>query len=142
MPQRGIRPPEARRLATVGRAIAPAGASAGSAEAVDLRDGGSAFGGLDVRRALANVKGDIALALKDLDAADQAAVDAALIALDGTRTKRRLGGNATIAEALHWTAEVYRAAGALLKSRGRPTRRAGRDLPRDGSGLVFWVTPR
>jgi len=58
-------------MATVGRAIAPAGASMGSAEAVDLRDGGSAFGGLDVRRALANVNGEMALALKGLDAADQ-----------------------------------------------------------------------
>ena len=44
----------------VGRAIAPAGASTGSGEAVDLRDGGEAFGGYDVRRAVANVNGDIA----------------------------------------------------------------------------------
>jgi len=81
----------------IGRAIAPAGASTGSGEAVDLRDGGAAFGGYDVTRAIANVGGDIALLLRGMDAADQAAVDGELIALDGTSNKRKLGGNATIA---------------------------------------------
>jgi enolase len=80
-----------------GRAIAPAGASRGSAEAVDLRDGGSRFGGYDVRSALAGIRDEIAPALKGLDAADQAAVDRRLIELDGTPGKGRLGGNATIA---------------------------------------------
>src|SRR5437870_12822752 len=61
-----------------GRAIAPAGASRGSREAVDLRDGGSAQDGFDVTRAIANVKGSIATALAGLDAADQAAVDSAM----------------------------------------------------------------
>jgi enolase len=80
-----------------GRAIAPAGASTGSGEAVDLRDGGAAQGGYDVTRAVAHVGGDIALLIQGMDAADQASVDRELIALDGTPTKRKLGGNATIA---------------------------------------------
>ena len=163
-----------------GRAIAPAGASTGSGEAVDLRDGGGSQGGLDVTKAVGNVNGDIASLLQGMDAADQGAVDAELVALDGTPTKRRLGGNATIAvsmavahasaaqrglplwrhlggerplvalpeiqvigggahaaarvdlqdflviatgassvaEALDWTGDVYRAAGAILKERG------------------------
>jgi enolase len=165
----------------VGRAIAPAGASAGSGEAVDLRDGGPAFGGLDVRRAVANVSGEIAASLRGRDAADQADIDRRLIALDGTPSKSRLGGNALVAvsmatahaaaagcglplwrylgaeaprvpvpeiqifgggahagrrvdiqdfmviavgatsfaEALDWTAEVYRAAGQRLAAEGR-----------------------
>jgi enolase len=165
-----------------GRAIAPAGASMGSGEAVDLRDGGAAFGGLDVTKAVASVRGEIAAALAGYDAADQKAVDARLIALDGTPNKARLGGNALIAtsmavmhaaasaagtplwrylaagrkvriplpeiqifgggahaarrvdiqdfmvmapgagsfaEALDWTAEIYRAAGALMKASGK-----------------------
>ncbi len=167
---------------SVGRAIAPAGASTGSGEALDLRDGGSAFGGLDVRRALANVDGEIAAALVGLDAAHQTAVDARLVELDGTPDKSRLGANATLAvsmavahaaaaahrlplwrwlggdgavtlplpeiqifgggahagrrvdiqdflvvcpgadsfaQALDWTAEIYRAAGALLAEAGK-----------------------
>jgi enolase len=81
----------------VGRAIAPAGASTGSGEALDLRDGGSLFGGRDVVRAVANVSGEIATALAGLDAADQAAVDRAMIELDGTPNKSRLGANALVA---------------------------------------------
>jgi enolase len=80
----------------VGRAIAPAGASTGSAEALDLRDGGEAFGGYDVRRAVANVNGAIAYAVSGMDAANQAALDARLIALDGTPNKSRLGANALL----------------------------------------------
>jgi enolase len=80
-----------------GRAIAPVGASRGTREAVDLRDGGDAHGGMDVTRAIANVEGPIAKALVGLDAMDQAAVDAALIALDATPNKSKLGGNATVA---------------------------------------------
>ena len=81
----------------IGRAIAPAGASTGSGEAVDLRDGGDRFGGQDVTRAVAHVEQLIAPALLGLDSMDQAAVDGRLIELDGTPEKRRLGGNATIA---------------------------------------------
>jgi enolase len=80
-----------------GRAIAPAGASRGSREAVDLRDGGQRFGGFDVAGAMANVDGPIARALLGADALDQAGCDARLIALDGTPTKATLGGNATVA---------------------------------------------
>lgn len=80
-----------------GRAIAPAGASTGRGEAVDLRDGGGRLGGLDVRGAVANVNGPIARALAGFDAADQAGLDAALIALDATADKHRLGANATVA---------------------------------------------
>jgi enolase len=164
-----------------GRAIAPAGASTGSGEAVDLRDGGAAFGGRDVTRAVAAVNETIAPALRGMDAAEQAALDARLVALDGTADKSRLGANATLAvsmaaahaaaaaaglplyrhlggeaatllplpqiqifgggahagrrvdvqdflvacpaassfaEALDWTAEVYRAAGALMEEAG------------------------
>ena len=80
-----------------GRAIAPAGASTGSGEAVELRDGGAAFGGKGVDRALGRVNGEIHNALKGNNAADQAAIDTALIELDGTPDKRRLGANAMIA---------------------------------------------
>lgn len=83
-----------------GRAIAPAGASTGSGEAVDLRDGGVAFGGLDVANAVAAVNGEIASALAGLDVADQEAADRRLIALDGTENKGRLGGNAIIATSM------------------------------------------
>src|SRR5438477_1837942 len=166
----------------VGRAIAPAGASTGSGEAGELRDGGTRLGGRDVQYAVAAVNGEIAAALLGLDTADQAAIDRVLIALDGTPQKKRLGGNALVAvsmaalhaaanavgrplyahllgeqteavlplpeiqifgggahagrrvdiqdfmivapqarnfdQALEWTAEVYRAAGALMEERG------------------------
>ena len=80
-----------------GRAICPAGASKGAREAIELRDGGTAFGGFDVTRAVANVDGEIAPALRGSDAADQAALDRRLIELDGTPGKSRLGANATLA---------------------------------------------
>jgi enolase len=165
-----------------GRAIAPAGASTGSGEALDLRDGGTTFGGLDVKNSLAKVNGEITNALHGLDASDQTAIDATLVELDGTPNRSRLGGNAIVAtslavlhaaasashqplwsylsegrpvrlplpeiqifgggahaarrvdvqdfmvmcpaassftEALEWTAEVYRAAGALMKRAGK-----------------------
>jgi enolase len=167
-----------------GRAIAPAGASKGSAEAIDRRDGGTAFGGYGVTLALVGIGERIAPALRGMDVADQAAVDAALIALDGTANRAGLGANAmiavsmavahaaaaarglplwrallgehagpvtlplpeiqifgggahaagridiqdfmvvcpgaaSIAEALAWTAEIYRAAGELMAESGR-----------------------
>jgi enolase len=80
-----------------GRAIAPAGASTGTHEAIELRDGGDAFGGLGVDCAVANVNGEIATALRGMPIADQSAIDRRLIELDGTPNKARLGGNATIA---------------------------------------------
>ena len=79
-----------------GRAIAPAGASTGSGEAVDRRDGGAAFGGYDVGGAVEAID-EISRALRGRDAGDQEAIDRSLIDLDGTKNKRRLGGNALIA---------------------------------------------
>src|SRR4051812_33702270 len=80
----------------MGRAIVPAGASRGTREAIELRDGGAAFGGLDVQRAIDHVNGEIAGAVAGLAADDQSALDARLIALDGTPNKSRLGANATL----------------------------------------------
>ncbi len=97
-----------------GRAIAPAGASTGSGEAVELRDGGAALGGLDVQRAIGNVRGPIADALKDVDADDQADVDARLCRLDGTDDKRRLGANATVAVSMACAHAAAAAAGVPL----------------------------
>jgi enolase len=72
----------------------------GSGEAVDLRDGGTRLGGLDVGRAVAAVNGEIAQALNGQDASDQAKIDALLIARDGTPNKARLGGNAIVATSM------------------------------------------
>lgn len=80
-----------------GRAIAPAGASRGSGEAVDLRDGGATFGGLGVEAACRAIREEIAPALIGMVADEQAALDRAMIELDGTANKMRLGGNAMIA---------------------------------------------
>jgi enolase len=80
-----------------GRAIAPAGASTGSGEALDLRDGGKRLGGFDVGRAIANVNGEIRRLLVGRPIADQAAIDKAMIEADGTPQKSRLGGNAIVA---------------------------------------------
>ncbi len=80
-----------------GRAIAPAGTSRGMHEAVDLRDGGKAFGGFGVETALDSVNGPITDRLTGMDAIDQEAVDLAMIDLDDTDNKSSLGGNATIA---------------------------------------------
>ena len=165
-----------------GRAIAPAGASTGSGEAVDLRDGEARLGGAGVLRAVSHVNGEIARALQGRDAKSQADVDRVLIELDATPNKNRLGGNALVAvsmavlhaaaaserkplyayllgdrepmlplpeiqifgggahagrrvdlqdfmimapkagsfaQALEWTAEVYRAAGTVMRDRGR-----------------------
>ncbi len=84
----------------IGRALAPAGASRGTREAIDLRDGGTALQGMDVQNAVANVNSTIAAALRGMDANDQAGVDAALVALDGTALKSHLGGNAMVATSL------------------------------------------
>jgi enolase len=85
---------------TRGLGIAPAGASRGTREAVELRDGGERFGGRDVQQALAGIAREIAPALVGRDVADQAGIDAMLVALDGTPNKSRLGGNALIATSL------------------------------------------
>lgn len=83
-----------------GRGMAPAGASRGVHEAVDLRDGGTRHGGFDVTRAVENVNSIVAQELAGLDALDQQHVDQVLIAADGTANKSRLGGNATIATSM------------------------------------------
>jgi enolase 1/2/3 len=83
-----------------GRAAVPSGASTGEFEATELRDGGAAYGGKGVTQAVANVNGEIADAVKGLDAGDQAGVDRALIDLDGTPNKSRLGANAILGVSL------------------------------------------
>ena len=84
----------------VGRGIAPAGASRGSREAVEKRDGGPRLGGLDVQNALAGIRAEIAPALLGADPFDQLALDRMLVALDGTPALERLGGNALTAVSL------------------------------------------
>ena len=80
-----------------GRAAVPSGASTGQFEAVELRDGDkSSYGGKSVLQAVRNVDGEIAATVGGLDADDQQAVDAALIELDGTKNKSRLGANAIL----------------------------------------------
>jgi len=83
-----------------GRAAVPSGASTGEFEATELRDGGSAYGGKGVLRAVENVNGEIARELAGRDASDQAALDEALIALDGAENKSRLGANAVLGVSL------------------------------------------
>jgi len=83
-----------------GRAIAPSGASTGRHEAVELRDGGERFGGKGVLQAVANVNGEIARALRSGDALNQRGVDFAMVDLDGTPDKGRLGANAVLAVSL------------------------------------------
>jgi enolase 1/2/3 len=96
-----------------GRAIVPSGASTGEFEAVELRDGGDAFGGKGVLNAVENVRGEIASAVTGLDADDQAALDKAMIDLDGTDNKGRLGANAILGVSLA-------AAKATAKEHGAP----------------------
>jgi len=83
-----------------GRAGVPSGASTGEFEAVELRDGGDAWNGKGVGQAVANVNGEIAEAVTGLDAADQGAVDRAMLDLDGTDNKGRLGANAILGVSL------------------------------------------
>jgi len=83
-----------------GRAAVPSGASTGEFEATELRDGGSAWAGKGVTQAVANVNGEIRGAVGGLDATDQGGLDRALIALDGTPNKSRLGANAILGVSL------------------------------------------
>ena len=96
---------------SMGRAAVPSGASTGSGEALELRDGDAAYGGKGVSKAVANVNDVIAPALKGKDAGDQRAIDQALLALDGTENKTKLGANATLAVSL----AVAKAAAAAKK---------------------------
>jgi enolase len=88
------------RSGAAGRAAVPSGASTGEFEAVELRDGGDAWGGKGVSRAVANVNGEIARTVRGIDAADQERVDRAMIDLDGTPNKGRLGANAILGVSL------------------------------------------
>ncbi|MBK7874792.1 MAG: phosphopyruvate hydratase [Planctomycetes bacterium] len=83
-----------------GRASVPSGASTGVHEAHELRDGGTRYGGKGVLKAVAHVNGELARELVGLDALDQAAVDHAMVALDGTSNKKRLGANAILGVSL------------------------------------------
>ena len=83
-----------------GRAAVPSGASTGEFEASELRDGGSEWLGKGVTGAVANANGEIAKALAGADASDQAAIDRAMIDLDGTPNKSRLGANAILGVSL------------------------------------------
>lgn len=98
---------------TTGWAAVPSGASTGSYEAVELRDGGTRYNGKGVLQAVKNVNDIIAPALHGLDITDQAAIDRAMIALDGTRNKAKLGANAILAVSLA-------CAQAAAKSQGLP----------------------
>ena len=90
----------ALRSGATGRAAVPSGASTGEFEATELRDGGSAYLGKGVTQAVGNVNGEIAAAIAGLDATDQAALDRALIDLDATPNKSRLGANAILGVSL------------------------------------------
>ncbi len=83
-----------------GRAAVPSGASTGEFEAVELRDGGEAWAGKDVSRAVANVNDELAEAVRGLDPADQATLDRTMLELDGTPNKGRLGANAILGVSL------------------------------------------
>jgi enolase len=97
-----------------GRAAVPSGASTGVHEAVELRDGGDAYGGKGVTQAGANVTGEIATAVHGLDAADQEGVDRTLIELDGTPNKGRLGANAILGVSLATAKAAANDAGVSL----------------------------
>jgi enolase len=83
-----------------GRAAVPSGASTGEFEAVELRDGGERWAGKGVSTAVANARGELAEAVKGMDPADQEALDRAMIELDGTPNKGRLGANAILGVSL------------------------------------------
>jgi enolase len=88
------------RSGAAGRAAVPSGASTGEFEAVELRDGGDAWGGKGVAKAVRNVNGELAEAVRGMDAADQEAIDRAMLALDGSPNKGRLGANAILGVSL------------------------------------------
>jgi enolase 1/2/3 len=97
-----------------GRAAVPSGASTGSREALELRDGGKRYGGKGVTKAVANVQEKIAPRLRGMDARDQARIDRALIDLDGTADKSRLGANAILGASLAVARAAAEASGLPL----------------------------
>jgi enolase len=101
-----------------GRASVPSGASTGAAEAHELRDGDPArYGGLGVLKAVANVNGEIAESLRELEASEQSVIDARLCELDGTPQLRRLGANATLGVSIAVCRAVASARGQALYER-------------------------
>ncbi len=100
---------------TLGRAAVPSGASTGTYEAVELRDGDlKKFGGQGVTQAIENVNGEIARKLEGIDVTKQEEIDETLIALDGTATKGRLGANAILAVSLANVQAAAKASGVPL----------------------------
>jgi enolase 1/2/3 len=97
-----------------GRAAVPSGASTGSREALELRDGGKRYGGKGVRQAVAHVHDDVAPRLRGMDARDQARIDRALIDLDGTPGKSRLGANSLLGASLAVARAAAEASGLPL----------------------------
>src|SRR3954464_7346596 len=97
-----------------GRAAVPSGASTGSPEALEPRDGGKRYQGKGVRKAVANVLDEIAPRLRGMDARDQARIDRALIDLDGTPGKSRLGANALLGASLAVARAAAEASGLPL----------------------------
>ncbi len=97
-----------------GRAAVPSGASTGSREALELRDGGKRYGGKGVRKAAANVQEEIAPRLRGMDARDQARIDRTLMDLDGTPDKGRLGANALLGVSLAVARAAAEASGLPL----------------------------
>jgi enolase len=97
-----------------GRAAVPSGASTGSREALELRDGGKRYGGKGVRKAIGNVHDEIAPRLHGMDARDQARIDRTLIELDGTPDKSRLGANAILGASLAVARAAAEASGLPL----------------------------
>ena len=97
-----------------GRAAVPSGASTGEFEAVELRDGGEQWGGKGVSKAVSNVNGELAEAVKGMDPAGQEALDRAMIELDGTPNKARLGANAILGVSLAAAKAAAAEAGAPL----------------------------
>ncbi len=100
----------------MGRAAVPSGASTGSREALELRDGGERYGGKGVETAAANVERQLAPELVGGDARDQALIDRAMVALDGTPTKSRLGANAILGVSLAVAKAAAEACGLPLYS--------------------------
>ena len=99
---------------SMGRAAVPSGASTGTHEAVELRDGDLAYGGKGVLKAVDNVNGEIAAALKGVDPFDQRAIDQKMRDLDGTENKGRLGANAILAVSLAVAKAAARTKGVEL----------------------------
>src|ERR1700681_2488536 len=97
-----------------GRAAVPSGASTGSREALELRDGGKRYGGKGVRKAVKHVHDEIAPRLHGMDARDQARIDRALCDLDGTADKSRLGANAVLGASLAVARSAAEASGLPL----------------------------